>query len=158
MNQTPQNIFDNGKSAILLVEDDDNDVMLFGRALKRNKIALPFRHVKNGEEAKEYLHGGRASNRSKLPVPGLIITDLKMPKMNGFQLLQWIKEQPDCAMIPTLILSSSRYPSDIAAAFALGVNAYFVKPGTFEELVILVKTIWEFWSRSELPPVPGSNV
>src|SRR5215213_62665 len=143
MNQTPENIFDHGKAPILLVEDDDNDVMLFGRALKRNQIALPFCHVKNGEEAKEYLLGGRASNGSKHPVPGMIITDLKMPKMNGFQLLQWIKDQPDCAMIPIMILSSSRYPSDIAATFGLGVNGYFVKPGTFEELVSLVKTIWE---------------
>jgi CheY-like chemotaxis protein len=87
MNPTPENSFYNGKASILLVEDDENDVMLFGRALKRNQIAVPFRHVKNGEEAKEYLHGGRA-NRSKVPVPCLIITDLKMPKMNGFQLLQ----------------------------------------------------------------------
>ena len=87
----------------------------------------------------------------------MIITDLKMPKMNGFQLLQWVKEQPDCAMIPIMILSSSRYPSDIAATFGLGVNGYFVKPATFEELVSLVKTIWEFWSRSELPTAPGST-
>jgi DNA-binding NarL/FixJ family response regulator len=61
-------------------------------------------------------------------------------------------------MIPTLILSSSRYPSDVQAAFALGVNAYFVKPGTLDGLASLVKSIWEFWSRSEVPPVPGANV
>ncbi len=146
-----------GEFSILLVEDDSNDVLLFGRAAKKNTAAVPFHFATDGEDAKAYLLGeGRYADRASYPLPRIILTDLKMPRLNGFELLLWIKQHSECGVIPVMVLSSSSLSEDIERAFALGASAYFVKPSTLEGLTALIKTILEFWSLSRIPAYPNN--
>jgi CheY-like chemotaxis protein len=138
--------------AILLVEDEENDVLLLKRALKKNGISNQLEAVGNGQDAIDYLLRIRPyEDRARSPYPDVIITDIKMPKKNGLELLQWIKDNPVYRVMPTMVLTSSKDEKDIKQAFYLGANAYFVKPVIFDDLVTLVRRIYDFWSLSEVP-------
>src|SRR5579864_5000614 len=113
---------------ILLVEDDENDVFFFQRAMSKAGMTNPVQVAGDGQEAIDYLRGaGKFADRSKFPLPELILLDLKLPFVMGLDVLRWIREQSELVPI-VIILSSSREEEDIAAAYKLGANAYLVKP------------------------------
>lgn len=127
---------------ILYVENDDNDIFFFHRAVKRIGFADRFEAVRNGRQAVAYLQGdGPFADRQRYPVPHLLAVDLKMPEMSGIDVLRWVRAQPAFATLPVLLLSSSTQPSDIADARRHGANAYAVKPGTPLELEAMLKAI-----------------
>ena len=137
---------------ILVVEDDDSDFFLLERAFRKNKIENPIVRVKDGLEGLHYLQGsGDYTDRDKFPFPDVIILDLKTPRMSGLELLAWIREHPECRVIPTIIMSSSQQDVDVSRAYELGANTYFVKPTTFEDLIELTKTIQDYWHKGQRP-------
>jgi CheY-like chemotaxis protein len=140
---------------ILLLEDDPNDVLLIRRALRKNNILNPVHCAADGVEGIDYLAGkGEYADRSRFPVPRCIFMDLKMPRMGGIEVLQWIHDHPEFQVVPTIVLSSSKLPVDIVRAYRLGANSYLVKPASFEELQRLMGTSFEYWSLCSKPE-PG---
>ncbi|HWH69519.1 MAG TPA: response regulator [Candidatus Sulfotelmatobacter sp.] len=131
---------------ILLAEDDDHDVFFFERALRNAGVAAPLVTVHDGAEAIEYLLGGGPfADRSRFPLPCLVITDLKMPKVSGFDLLDWLQHQSQLSHLPCLVLSSSAHEADIQRSLALGARAYWVKPSdvsALKEIVCELQTRW----------------
>lgn len=139
---------------ILIAEDSSIDADLLEIALRRAGLSGPVRFVGDGQEAVDYLEGrGHYADRKQFPFPRVIITDLKMPRFDGLQLLQWLADHPDCCVIPTILLSGSALSHDIQSAYKLGANTYFEKPTQFAALVDLVRSLKEYWSRSHLPSV-----
>ena len=149
---------EDSKYTILLVEDEDNDAMLVKMAFAKNNLANPIRRVQDGLEAIEYLNGtGIYADRTKYPFPEFLILDLKMPRMNGLELLTWIHEHPEVRVIPTIVMSSSRQDPDIEKAYNLGANTYMIKPCSFEELAMMVKATHEYWALSVKPKTKPSK-
>ncbi len=132
---------------ILLVEDNPDDAGLTIRALKKNKLANNLVHVNDGEEALEFLFGGEQKE-----MPRLILLDLKMPKVDGIEVLRRIKESEEKRVIPVVILTSSKEERDIVESYRLGVNAYIVKPVDFEKFVKAVSDVGLFWLVLNQPP------
>lgn len=127
---------------ILYVENDDNDIFLFHRALKRIGFAHRFVSLKNGREALAYLDGtGPFADRYQFPLPALLVLDLKMPELSGIDVLRWVRAHAAFATLPVLLLSSSTQPSDVEDARRLGANAYAIKPGTPQQLEAMLKSI-----------------
>jgi len=117
--------------AILLVEDDPDDVALTRHAFQKARLANPMFVVRDGEEALEYLTGqGPYGDRERFPRPFLILLDLHMPKLNGFEVLRWIKSQPELAGIRVVVLTSSQDQRDFRDASGLGADSYYRKPGS----------------------------
>ncbi|NOX20755.1 MAG: response regulator [Nitrospirae bacterium] len=138
---------------ILLVEDDPNDVILIKRAFQKNGLINPIKVVSNGEEAIQYLEGkGPFSDRARYPIPILILLDLKMPKMSGFEFLKWVRAHPKYKKIIVVILTSSRESPDINRAYELGANSFLVKPVEFTDLIRLVKELHLYWILLNEPP------
>lgn len=143
------------KLIILLAEDDPNDVALMEMAFRKNGLHLPVHVSPDGEDAMAYLKGeGPYHDRNQYPFPRVFITDLKMPKLGGLELLAWLQSHPECNLIPKIVLSSSKHENDVTRAYQLGANCYFIKPRTFDELKQLVHLAVEFWIRCELPKLP----
>jgi CheY-like chemotaxis protein len=137
---------------ILLIEDDENDVFFFRRALSSTGMDHPLQVARHGQEAIDYLQGaGKFGDRAEFPPPCLILLDLKLPFVMGLDVLKWIRQQPDPASI-VLILSSSREEADIAAAYRLGANGYLVKPAQASDLVDMVRAVGNFWLKQNTPP------
>jgi CheY-like chemotaxis protein len=132
---------------ILLAEDDVNDALLVERALSRADIHNPIMVVRDGQEALDYLEGiGPFADRKNFPLPSLALLDIKMPRKNGLEVLEWIRHNVGgLKLLPVIIMSSSSIQADIDRAYQLGVNAYLVKPTAFNELVETLKTTTEFW-------------
>lgn len=144
------------KFTILVVEDDPNDIILIKRAFHKAGVSNPVQTVCDGEEAVAYLTGnGPFSDRQAYPAPGIVFTDLKMPRMGGIELLRWLRNNPSYKVVPTLVLSSSMEPHDIQRAYFYGANSYVVKPANFEELQKVLRTIIDYWEvcRVALPDV-----
>jgi CheY-like chemotaxis protein len=120
---------------ILLAEDDDNDVFFMQRALKKAEVNFPLQVVTNGQEAVDYLGGiGKFADRIQYPLPSIMLLDLKMPFLDGFEVLSWISSQPSLKDIPVLVLTSSAEERDRQRANELGAKGYFVKPPTAETI------------------------
>ncbi len=136
----------NSKYAILLVEDNPNDVFLIKRAFERTKILNPIYVVEDGDEAIAYLEGKeKYADRKNYPFPFLILLDLKLPKKSGFEVLGWIKKKEKLKRIPVVVLTSSSESPDINKAYDLGANSYLVKPVSFENLFEMIKTLGLYW-------------
>jgi CheY-like chemotaxis protein len=145
------------KISVLIAEDDENDRFLYDRALKKLGIER-FQCVEDGHEAINYLRGqGQFVDRERFPFPDWLLLDLKMPRVDGFQVLEWIKNNPSCKVVPTVIFSSSRQPIDVQHTYDLGVNAYFVKPLRMEEMVKTLALIENFWMVAERPAVDAEH-
>lgn len=141
---------------ILMAEDEEHDVFFVRHALRRLAGQHRLYAVHDGEEAIAYLPGkGQYADRTQCPMPNLIMTDLKMPKVDGFGLLGWLREQPHCMVIPTVVFTSSHLEADVRKAYALGANAYLAKPNGLEEMTEFLRLTSQFWSRCEFPPIPG---
>jgi CheY-like chemotaxis protein len=133
---------------VLLVEDDLNDIFLVKRAFKIAQIPTPLQVVTDGMEAIAYLKGdGKYSDRRAHPLPHLMVMDIKMPRKSGFDVLEWVKENPRRPLrrIPIVIVSSSDNPDDINRAYELGANAYMVKPVNFRAVEHLFSSITHYW-------------
>jgi CheY-like chemotaxis protein len=134
-----------GKSVILVAEDDENDVFLIKRALHQAQFENPLAVVQTGEDAIAYLKGSPPfQNREKHPLPALVLLDLKMPRRDGFEVLSWIRQQPELNGLAVVVLTSSQESSDINRAYALGANSYLVKPANFLSLVEMINRLKEY--------------
>jgi CheY-like chemotaxis protein len=136
---------------VLLAEDDENDVFLMRRAFHEAGLELAMIDVPNGEEAIKYLSGrGPYTDRDSYPLPALLLLDLKMPLLNGFELLAWLQRQLDLRTLPAVVLSSSGFDFDIQRALQLGARDYMVKPQTHNGLVKLVRQINSRWLHESI--------
>ena len=140
---------------ILLVEDDPKDVELTLTALEEYNLANEVVVARDGEEALEYLYArGKFKTRSS-DNPAVMLLDLKLPKVDGLEVLKQIKSEEKLRMIPVVVLTSSKEEKDMVASYRLGVNAYVVKPVDFHEFVNAIKELGVFWAVINEPP-PGS--
>jgi CheY-like chemotaxis protein len=140
---------------ILLAEDDVRDVELTLAALAEHRLANEVAVVRDGEEALDYLHrrGRFASRPEGLPV--VVLLDLKMPKVDGLEVIRAVKSDERLRTVPLVVLTSSRESRDLEEAYRLGVNAFVVKPVQFSQFVEAVKQVGRFWAVVNEPP-PGS--
>jgi CheY-like chemotaxis protein len=145
---------------ILVAEDDENDLLLLRRAFKVGRLANPIRVVRDGEEVIAYLKGEtKYADRREYPLPALLLLDLNMPRKNGFEVLEWIRQEPGLNLLRVVVLTSSDRLSDVNRAYRLGANSFLVKPfdlGDFARLVQAINgyCLWmirapEVGSRSE---------
>jgi CheY-like chemotaxis protein len=138
---------------ILLVEDNPQDAELTLRALKKHNISNQILVVKDGAEALDFIFGtGKYSDRDLSNHPKVILLDLKLPKINGLEVLKIIKNDARTKVIPVVILTSSREERDIIEGYRLGVNSYIVKPVEFEEFVKAVSDLGLYWLLINQPP------
>jgi DNA-binding response OmpR family regulator len=140
---------------ILLVEDDPKDVELTLTALDEYNLANEVVVARDGEEALDYLYFRGKFLRRGGENPAVLLLDLKLPKVDGLEVLQQIKADAKLKMIPVVVLTSSHEERDMVASYTLGVNAYVVKPVDFHEFVNAIKELGVFWAVINEPP-PGS--
>jgi CheY-like chemotaxis protein len=140
---------------ILMVEDDPNDVELTLTALAEYNLANEVVVTRDGAEALDYLYCRGSFATRVSDNPAVLLLDLKLPKVDGLQVLQQIKSDEKLRMIPVVVLTSSREERDMVASYRLGVNAYVVKPVDFHEFVNAIKELGIFWAVINQPP-PGS--
>jgi CheY-like chemotaxis protein len=141
-----------------MAEDLEDDVFLMQRALSKANIPEASLYtVSDGRETVGYLKGeGKFRDRVKYPFPKVVLTDLKMPGLDGFGFLRWARSHPECDVIPTIVFSASNFAEDVKLAYELGANAYLMKPHGLKELVALVRVTYDFWSQCQIPsPPPG---
>lgn len=138
---------------ILLVEDNPDDVLLMKWAFNKANLVNPLQVVEDGEQAVAYLSGdGPYADRSRYPLPVLVLLDLKLPRKSGLEVLHWVRQQPGLKRLRIVVLTSSNQKADINQAHELGANSYLVKPGTFDSLVELVKTVGVYWMLTSEKP------
>jgi len=135
----------NEKISILLVEDDHVDIMTIKRAFKDIKITNPVNVCENGLEALDFLRDQQKH------LPGIILLDLNMPKMNGIEFLQEIKDDEQLKLIPVVVLTTSKEEQDKVESFKLGVAGYMIKPVDYMQFVEIIRTIHLYWTLSEIP-------
>ncbi|HWQ90162.1 MAG TPA: response regulator [Clostridia bacterium] len=134
------------RPTVLHIEDDPNDVLLFQHACRKAGRNLNVQSVGDGDEAIAYFTGkGRFENRETHPLPHLVLLDLKMPRINGFEVLAWLRKSEKLHRIPVVVLTSSNHEADVKRAYDLGANSYLVKPVGFEALVELVQVLEHYW-------------
>lgn len=142
---------------ILMVEDEPNDVLLMQRAFLKAKLANPIQVAEQGETAVAYLSGQTPyGDRGRFPLPALMLLDLKLPRMSGFEVLVWLRQQPLLKRLPVVVLTSSKESRDINRAYELGANSYLVKPVDFDDLLETAKMLNHYWfllcARPEILP------
>src|SRR5436190_23998425 len=141
------------RHCVLLVEDDGNDVELIQRAFNVCGCPVTLHVAYNGQEAIDHLIAAAGNGA----VPELILTDIKMPIMDGFDLLRWLKPKSAHRRTPVVMLSSSVMDGDIGRAYDLGAAAYLAKPAIFEELTTAVTAMLAFWNLCRPPPAPNGE-
>ena len=140
-------------TAILIVEDNEDDVFLMERALKAAKVAGLCRVVSDGEEATRYLNGeGQYADRAKFPYPAVVFLDLKLPYMSGFEVLEWKQKSTELPPTIVIVITSSNETSDLKRAYALGASSYLVKPPTAEQLVDIMQAFRLYWMTYNVMP------
>lgn len=138
---------------ILLAEDNPTDAELTIRALKRNNLANKLVWVKDGEEALDFIHAkGQFADRNPEELPRLILLDLRMPKVDGFEVLKNIKANENTCRIPVVVLTSSKEDQDVVESYKLGVNSYVGKPVEFDDFIDAVSTLGLYWMLINKPP------
>ena len=138
---------------VLLAEDSPEDVFLIRRAFEDNRTPNPLQVVDNGADAFHYLAGeGRFADRATFPFPALFLLDLKMPVMNGFEVLRWIRQQPTLSATRVVVLTGSDHLRDVNQAYQLGANSFMVKPGDFENYIEIGKSLEKYWLHQSKAP------
>jgi|ERR1041385_6667363 CheY-like chemotaxis protein len=133
---------------MLVAEDQQQDVEILKLAFSRARISLPLHFVNDGEELIAYLKGeGRFANRQQHPLPKLLLLDLKMPRRNGFEVLEWLRLQPGLRRLTVVIFTASDLFEDINRAFDLGANSYLVKPVEFQKLEEVGRYLEGYWFK-----------
>ena len=145
----------NQVNEILLVEDNHDDVELALHALKRNNILNPIVVARDGQEAVDYLFYGGKYEDSRHDPPALILLDLKLPKLDGIEVLRKIKAESSLKKVPVVILTSSKEEKDLVESYDLGVNSYIRKPVDFDQFVETVRYIGYYWLLLNESPVEG---
>ncbi len=141
------------QALVLLVEDNEDDVALVRRSFSKGNVVNPLQVVRSGEEALEYLVGaGRYCNRLEYPLPELILLDLKLPGIDGFQVLRWIRQQPGLRALRIVVLTSSNQLRDATLAYQSGANSFLVKPLDFDEFVNITNAIQGYWLWTSKSP------
>jgi CheY-like chemotaxis protein len=141
-------------STIMVVDDDPNDLFFIERAFREIGVKDPIHKISGGQEAISFMMGeGIYSNRSLYAYPTFITTDLKMSGTDGFAVLEYLQENPEFAIIPTVVLTSSRDLDDIKKAYMLGASSYHVKPTSPPDLRVLLKVLHDYWMTCEVPQV-----
>jgi DNA-binding response OmpR family regulator len=144
-----------GLGRILLVEDDPKDVELTLTALEDYNLANEVVIARDGEQALDYLYRRGSFQTRTEENPAVLLLDLKLPKVDGLEVLQQVKSDDKLKLVPVVVLTSSREEKDMVASYKLGVNAYVVKPVDFHEFVNAIKELGIFWAIINEPP-PGS--
>jgi CheY-like chemotaxis protein len=143
---------------ILLAEDNPDDAFFIQRAFHTAEIRHPLFLVADGQQAIDFMSGkGRYSDRSVYPLPQLVLCDLKMPGVSGFEVIDWMRKHGPTKLVPIVVLSSSALPQDVNHAYALGANAYMVKPADARALDRLFRTMAEFWLAGEMPSTANTS-
>ena len=134
------------EATVLLCEDDPDDVLLTQIAFEKARLANPLQIVRDGEEAIAYIKGeGQFADRTRFPLPILILLDLKMPKLDGFHVLGWLRGQPELDKVCVAIMTSSDHDPDMTRAHELGADSYLIKPPDAEALLGLVQRLRAYW-------------
>lgn len=137
---------------IILVEDNPDDAALTIRALKKQNLANRLVHLKDGAEALDFMFGnGEYKGRNTSNIPKVILLDLKMPKVNGIEVLQKLKSEPATKVIPVVVLTSSAEDPDINKCYELGANSYIVKPVEFEDFTRKISELGMYWAVLNKP-------
>ena len=141
------------QAVILLVDDREDDVILVQRALARADVQNPVFVVRDGEEALAYLDGtGKYTNRDEYPLPDIMLLDLKMPRMDGFEVLQEVRSRSGFKALRIIVLTSSEDIFDINKAYDLGANSFLVKPFEFDNYAAMLRTLSAFWLHHSRMP------
>jgi len=131
---------------VLIAEDDPSDVFFLKRAFVLAGVPAVLTFGRDGQEAIDYLEGeSRYADRKAYPLPDLMLLDLKMPRLDGFDVLNWLRQQPGLKRLLVTVLTSSDQPQDINRAYDLGANSYLLKPHSAEHLSELVKHVQKYW-------------
>jgi CheY-like chemotaxis protein len=139
---------------VLLVDNSANDRLLMQTVFKRVGFVQPLRYAVDGEDAIAYLRGdGAYADRSQFPLPTTMLLDLNMPKKNGFEVLDWVRQQPNLRRLRVYVLSASSRTEDIERAYDLGANAYLLKPSNLAGLTHLANTLVAWLQVSQVPPL-----
>ena len=134
------------EQAILLVEDNEDDVFLMQRALQEAGVINPLHIVEDGQQAVDFLSGnGNFADRKSFSLPAVVFLDLKLPLKSGHEVLSWIRKQPNLESMVVVVLTSSEEPTDVSKSYQLGANSYLVKPPTVEQLRDLAKSFKWYW-------------
>ena len=141
------------QAVILLAEDREDDVLLIRKAFKKAFINNPLHVVRDGEEAIAYLKGeGKYFNRDEYPLPDLLLLDLKMPGIDGFGVLKWLRQQPGLSSTRVVVLTSSEDIHDVNIAYRLGANSFMVKPLDFENFMEMSRFLTSYWLQLSKTP------
>ncbi len=143
---------------ILLVEDDENDILLIERAFQKAGMRQVLKVAQGGEQAVAYLSGsGACADRERFPFPFMVLLDLKMPGMDGFEVLHWMRSQPTCKRVLVVVLTSSNLQADVDRAYDLGANSYLVKPVGSSEMLNLLQRFEVYWTEiNRTPSAPSA--
>ena len=137
---------------VLMAEDNEDDIIATKRAWKKHNIPNPLYIVNDGEECLDYLYRrGKYEDNTLSPRPGILLLDIRMPKMDGLEVLKLIRQDRKLQYLPVVILTTSKAEQDRIRSYDLGVNAYIMKPVGFENFSEAIKTINIFWQLVELP-------
>ena len=143
---------------VVMIDDAPEDILLVRKAFEHSEVGLGFHGLAGVREGIAYLAGeGEFADRRKHPFPNVVLCDIKMPGMDGFDFLKWLRHHPECRVIPTIMFSSSYLESDVQRAYTLGCNAFVAKPPGFRDLVKLMRRIQDFWSACEVPVPPPTG-
>ena len=144
----------NAHPVILIAEDNENDVLMLRRAFGQLGINVPIHIVSDGEQTIAYLEGaGRYSNRAEYPLPDLLLLDLKMPRTNGFEVLQWVRANSSLALLRIVVLTTSDRTADLNRAYQLGANSFLVKPLHFDDFRNTLRAIYDYWLLNKVPEI-----
>src|SRR6266850_5258056 len=142
------------EQTVLLVDDCENDSLLMRIAFDKAQFESVLQCVDNGEKAIAYLNGdGPFGDRNNFPLPTVALLDLNMPKKTGFDVLAWVRTQPDLKRIPIIVVTASAHTADVERAFDLGANGYLVKPSEVEQLVGMVRCLRQWLEINQFPPL-----
>src|SRR4051794_193642 len=134
------------QAVILVVDDRDDDLVIIKKAFEKARVINPIVTVNGGEEAIRYLKGeGEYSNRKEYPLPSLVLLDLKMPKVDGFDVLEWIRGEPTLASMRVVVLTSSDQMKDVNRAYEMGANSFVTKPVGSEKFLELANALNGYW-------------
>jgi CheY-like chemotaxis protein len=141
------------RKTVLVADDDENDIRLLTRAFLRAGISVPMKWVRDGEEAIQYLQGDEPfADRDTFPFPILMLLDLKMPRTDGFEVLEWVRKQADLKRLLVVVMTSSDEPEDVDRAYDLGANSFLKKPDDFDDLTRISRKLHEYWIETNLCP------